>query len=62
MDLCYYGIKVGTTKKEELKLENEINTAKKVLSEEDLSINTQSSNNELPIYDIIIAGVKNDWK
>ena len=60
MDLCYYGIKVGTTKKEELKLENEINTAKKVLSEEDLSINIQSSNNELPIYDIIIAGVKND--
>ena len=60
MDLCYYGIKVGTTKKEELKLENEINTAKKVLSEEDLSINIQSSNDELPIYDIIIAGVKND--
>jgi len=60
MDLCYYGIKVGKTKKEELKLENEINTVRKVLSEEDLSSDKTSSNTELSIYDIIIAGVKND--
>lgn len=59
MDLCYYGIKVGTTTKEELKLENEINATNKVLSEEELSINIQSSSSELPIYDVIIAGVKN---
>lgn len=59
MDLCYYGIKVGNTTKEELKLENEINNNHKVLTEEDLICGNTSSKNNLPVYDIIIAGVKN---
>lgn len=59
MNLCYYGIKVGTTTKEAIKLENEINQYSKVLTEEEIDSSTDQSNNELPIYDIIIAGVKN---
>lgn len=57
MDLCYYGIKVGTTTKEAIKFENEITKTQKVLTEEDLK--NDDNNEELPIYDIIIAGVKN---
>ena len=59
MNLCYYGIKVGTTTKESIKLENEINQYSKVLTEEELDTSIDQTNKELPIYDIIIAGVKN---
>ena len=58
MDLCYYGIKVGTTTKQSIKFENEINKTHKILTEEDLDME-DGNNEELPIYDIIIAGVKN---
>lgn len=58
MDLCYYGIKVGTTTREAVKFKNEITKNQKVLTEEDFN-NNNSDNEELPIYDVIIAGVKN---
>lgn len=59
MNLCYYGIKVGTTTKEAIKLENEINQYSKVLTEDEIDLSTDHSSHDLPIYDIIIAGVKN---
>lgn len=59
MNLCYYGIKVGTTTKEAIKLENEINQYSKVLTEEEIDLSIDYSRYDLPIYDIIIAGVKN---
>ena len=59
MNLCYYGIKVGETTEEMMKFENEINKNTSVLVEEDLMDATSKSISNLPIYDIIIAGVKN---
>lgn len=59
MNLCYYGIKVGTTTKESIKLENEINQYSRVLTEEEFDTSINRPDNELPIYDIIIAGVRN---
>lgn len=59
MNLCYYGIKVGTTTKESIKLENEINQYSRVLTEEKFDTSINRPDNELPIYDIIIAGVRN---
>lgn len=59
MDLCYYGIKVGVATRESIKVENEINQNGMILTEDDLS-ESGSANDNLPIYDIIIAGVKND--
>lgn len=59
MNLYYYGIKVGTTTKEAIKLENEINQYSKVLTEDEFDSPTEQVDNTLPIYDIIIAGVKN---
>ncbi len=59
MDLCYYGIKVGATTEDMMKFENEINKKTSVLVEEDLIDDTEKSMSKLPIYDIIIAGVKN---
>lgn len=60
MDLCYYGIKVGAASKESIKVENEINQSDIILTEDDLTNNKNCDDNMLPIYDIIIAGVKND--
>ena len=60
MDLCYYGIKVGVASKESIKVENEINQNDIILTEDDLTNNKKCDENMLPIYDIIIAGVKND--
>lgn len=59
MDLYYYGIKVGITTKESIKLENEIKQIQEILTEDDLNKNSDSQK-ELSIYDIILAGVKND--
>lgn len=59
MNLCYYSIKVGTTTKESIKLENEINQYSRVLTEEEFDTSINRPDNELPIYDIIIAGVRN---
>ena len=59
MNLCYYGIKVGTTTKESIKLENEINQYSRVLTEEEFDTSINRPDNKLPIYDIIIAGVRN---
>lgn len=60
MDLCYYGIKVGDTTKDAIKFENEINQTQKVLTEEDLKKSEEDEKSTLPIYDVIIAGVKNE--
>ncbi len=55
MDLVFYGIKVGNTSIDKINIENEINKTQRVLTEDDLNETSQSD--ELPIYDIIIAGV-----
>ena len=60
MDLCYYGIKVGKTTKEAIKLENEISQKNSVLTEDDIYENGEEIEKLLPVYDIVIAGVKND--
>ena len=60
MDLCYYGIKVGDTTKDAIKFENEINQTQKVLTEEDITEIEEEHKLSLPIYDVIIAGVKNE--
>ena len=61
MDLCYYGIKVGKTTKEAIKLENEINhNETTILTEDDIGEIKEREEILLPIYDIVIAGVKNE--
>lgn len=59
MNLFYYGIKVGYTRIENIKFENQIKQKKVVLTEDDINVDKEQENNNLPIYDIIIAGVKN---
>ena len=63
MDLCYYGIRVGNATRKSIRAENELNKKEEILTKEELFDESSKNSYEeklLPIYDIIIAGVKND--
>ncbi len=64
MNLFYYGIKVGTCTKEQLSIENEFsattNTTQNNVSVDEILNGTdseQASNDELDVYDVVLAGV-----
>ena len=61
IELVYYGIKVGTCKETELTIDKEFDFHKKkaeVTAESILDGDTQSHNEELYVYDIVLAGVE----
>ena len=61
MELVYYGIKVGICKETELTIDKEFDFQKKkaeVTAESILDGDTQSHNEELDVYDIVLAGVE----
>ena len=63
MDLCYYGIRVGNATRKSIRAENELNKKEEILTKEELFDESSKNGDEeklLPIYDIIIEGVKND--
>lgn len=61
MDLTYYGIKVGNCLKEDIKFVNEINQEEKIVTINDFNDSNDNTNGGLlDIYDIILAGVKNE--
>ena len=61
MELVYYGIKVGACKETELTIDKEFDFQKKkaeVTAESILDGDAQSHNEELYVYDIVLAGVE----
>ena len=63
MNLTYYGIKVGSCFKDDIKFVNEINQQEKIVTIDDINDSISNNSSELDIYDIILAGVegvKND--
>ncbi len=59
MNLTYYGIKVGSCLKDDIKFVNEINQEEKIVTIKDFNDSVDNSNDLLDIYDIILAGVEN---
>lgn len=61
MNLTYYGIKVGNCHKDDIKFVNEINQEDQIVTINDFNDSDDNTNSGLlDIYDIILAGVKND--
>ena len=61
MEVVYYGIKVGACKETELTIDKEFDFQKKkteVTAESILDGDAQSHNEELYVYDIVLAGVE----
>lgn len=57
MDLTYYIVKVGRAKEDSLDISKEFNMGEKLISLDDLENGTNSDEEVLDVYDVILAGV-----